>query len=89
MSYLTLKRVAIIGVAEDYCVRDAIIGYLKRGFEVTMLDDLTHGIYNPAQDPTGVNDWDELVEKHFADAVKSGQLLTEKSGNYLAKLTAW
>ena len=90
---LPTTSVAILGVAEDYCDRDAITGYLARGFEVTMLNDLTMGIYNPGdepgQDPDGVNNWDELVEKHFAEAVKSGQLRTMKSADYLATLTAW
>ena len=36
--------VFIMGVASDYCVKFAIAGYLARGFQVTVIDDLCRGI---------------------------------------------
>lgn len=79
---LIANEVIIIGVATDYCVRDAIKGYLARGFKVTLLSDLTTGIYDTSI-LGGVANWDELVEANFADAVKSGQLKTMTSVAWL------
>ncbi|WP_242153690.1 cysteine hydrolase family protein [Sphingomonas sp. BAUL-RG-20F-R05-02] len=39
-----VRRVTVIGVAADYCVRWAVAGLVERGFEVTVPPDLTRGI---------------------------------------------
>ena len=46
LSYMTPRHtdVFIMGVASDYCVKFAIAGYLARGFQVTVIDDLCRGI---------------------------------------------
>ncbi|MDR0483878.1 MAG: isochorismatase family protein [Alphaproteobacteria bacterium] len=44
-SYKNRKvEVYIMGVASDYCVKYAIDGYLKKGFDVFIIQDLTCGI---------------------------------------------
>jgi nicotinamidase/pyrazinamidase len=40
-------EVAVIGVAADYCVRWAIEGLVGRGFDVTVIAELTKGIDRP------------------------------------------
>lgn len=37
-------EVYIMGVASDFCVKYAIIGYLQRGYHVTVVQDLCRGI---------------------------------------------
>lgn len=37
-------HVYIMGVASDFCVKYAIMGYLQRGYNVTVLQDLCRGI---------------------------------------------
>jgi nicotinamidase/pyrazinamidase len=39
-----VRRVTVIGVAADYCVRWAVAGLVARGFEVTVPQALTRGI---------------------------------------------
>lgn len=39
-----VREVTVIGVAADYCVRWAVEGLLKRGFDVTVPEALTRGI---------------------------------------------
>ena len=39
-----VRRVTVIGVAADYCVRWAVAGLVERGFEVTVPPALTRGI---------------------------------------------
>ncbi|MCL2339163.1 MAG: isochorismatase family protein, partial [Proteobacteria bacterium] len=39
-------EVYLFGVASDFCVRYAIDGYLKRGYEVFVITDLCRGIEN-------------------------------------------
>lgn len=36
--------VYLFGVASDFCVRDAIIGYLQRGYDVHVIENLCRGI---------------------------------------------
>ena len=38
--------VFVLGVASDFCVRYAIDGFLKRGYNVTIISDLCRGIEN-------------------------------------------
>lgn len=39
-----VDTIAIAGVAADFCVKDAIAGFLKRGFKVIVYRELTAGI---------------------------------------------
>lgn len=41
------KTVVLCGIATDYCVYTAIIGWLMNGFNVVFLTDLSQGIYKP------------------------------------------
>jgi len=45
-----ITTVEICGVAADVCVRDAIRGFLKEGFEVSVWADLTAGIQRPIEE---------------------------------------
>lgn len=40
-------EVTVIGVASDFCVHDAILGYLQRGATVKVVEDLVTGIGTP------------------------------------------
>lgn len=40
-------EVTLIGVASDFCVHDAILGYLERGATVNVVEDLVTGIGTP------------------------------------------
>ncbi len=39
-----ITHIIIFGVASDYCVKDAITGFLKRGYTVEVIENLTAGI---------------------------------------------
>ena len=39
-----VEKIVVVGVAADFCVRDAIAGALDRGFEVEVVRNLTAGI---------------------------------------------
>ncbi|MDR2934185.1 MAG: isochorismatase family protein [Rickettsiales bacterium] len=56
----------VFGVASDFCVRYAIDGYLKRGYNVTIISDLCRGIVNQIDD----------VAKDFRN--KNLQMITTK-----------
>ncbi|RSU45442.1 isochorismatase family protein [Sphingomonas sp. S-NIH.Pt15_0812] len=43
------RKVAVIGVAADYCVRWAIEGFVARGFSVELPTGLTRGIARPIE----------------------------------------
>ena len=55
-------EVTLIGVASDFCVHDAILGYLERGASVNVVEDLVTGIGTPVpgRAPSG----------HIADVLK-------------------
>jgi nicotinamidase/pyrazinamidase len=55
-----IKRLRFCGVAADYCVKWGIEGALARGFEVSVLADLTMGIER---------DMKQVVHDDFADRV--------------------
>ena len=38
------RRYVVFGVATDYCVRAAVLGLLRRGYEVTVLEDVIRGV---------------------------------------------
>lgn len=54
-----IKQVDICGVALNICVSHAVHGFVKNGFDVTLLKDLVHGI------DVGNGDKDLIPEKHF------------------------
>ena len=51
----------VIGVAADFCVKDAIAGLLERGFKVEVIRDLTAGI---------VRDIDQTCQEEFPGQVQ-------------------
>lgn len=69
-------EVVIAGVASDYCVKQAMIGYLERGCQVVVMQDLVKGI---GAQIDGVAQSDEL-KKYY----ESGQLRLQDSAEYLA-----
>ena len=73
-------EVVMMGVASDYCVHDAMLGYLKRGCKVTVLSDLVKGIGTdvPGRAKTG-DIKDVLKLPQFAPYVEKGMLRTVTS----------
>lgn len=65
-------EVTVIGVASDFCVHDAVLGYLRRGARVRIAEDLVTGIGTdvPGRAPSGhIRDVLRLpVFKPYADA---------------------
>jgi nicotinamidase/pyrazinamidase len=55
----SVREVAVIGVAADYCVRWAIEGFVARAFAVELPAGLTHGIARPIE---------QVVAEDFANA---------------------
>ncbi len=80
-------EVVMMGVASDYCVHDAMLGYLKRGCRVTVLSDLVQGIGTdvPGRAATGQIE-DVLKLPVFAPYVASGKLRLSSSDDYLKSL---
>ena len=58
----------VMGVAADYCVRDAVRGMLARGSRVNVLSSLTVGIKRQ---------WQQVAREEFATELASGQLTAE------------
>lgn len=91
-----VEEAVVFGHASDYCVRDAIIGYLERGFKVYWITDLCCGIWDTNL-PGGVASLTELVERCpgfdtngnvversiLKDAVASGQLVLTTAQAYI------
>lgn len=67
-------EIVVMGVAADFCVRDAIKGYLDRGFNVTVLEDLTKGIVRPM---------DQVVREDFKDALGAGKIRLVQADDFL------
>lgn len=93
------RDVVLFGHATDYCVRDAILGYLERGFTVYLIEDLCRGIWNTDL-LGGVANIQELIARCpdpdyvngtvtdrtvFQDAAAKGQLIVTNTKEYLAK----
>jgi nicotinamidase/pyrazinamidase len=70
-----VTTIVIFGHAADYCVRDAVAGYLARGFKVVLLLDLIRGISR---------DMATVVAQDFLAAFGSGQLTLTTSDQFLA-----
>ncbi|MBU0800886.1 MAG: isochorismatase family protein, partial [Alphaproteobacteria bacterium] len=77
-------EVTLIGVASDFCVHDAILGYLQRGARVRVVEDLVTGIGTPVpgRAPSG-NIRDVLDLEVFRPYVKKGQVTLVQSQNVL------
>lgn len=88
--------VIMTGLASNFCVFDAMEGYLKRGASVVVIEDLMRGIPNGAEgqefllnatgvDRTATGDIkDVLKTKHFADYVAAGKVVVVKAADFLA-----
>jgi nicotinamidase-related amidase len=90
--------VAMTGLASNFCVFDAMLGYLERGAHVVVLEDLMAGIPNGVEaqqgilDATGVDRTatgdinDVLKTSHFADFVAKGKVTVMDSDDFLTYL---
>jgi nicotinamidase-related amidase len=58
-------EIYIMGVAADFCVRDAIAGFLARGYNVKVLENLTRGIARQMH---------QVAREDFANYLKTKQL---------------
>lgn len=76
-------RVVVVGVASDYCVKQAVAGYLERGHTVTVLTDLVTGIGGEHSEVKSghIND---VAAQLFGRALKTGQLKLMTSQHWLA-----
>lgn len=80
-------EVVIAGVASDYCVHDAIRGYLKRGCKVVVLQDLTQGIGTDVEGRAKSGDILEVVQlEEFKKFTESGRLRVATSDDYLEQI---
>lgn len=77
-------EVVMMGVASDYCVHDAILGYLKRGCRVIVMQDMVQGIGTdvPGRAASGKIE-DVLKLADFAPYVASGKLSLSTSEQIL------
>lgn len=67
--------VTMIGVASDFCVDDAMIGYLKRGASVAVVEDLVAGIGTPVPGRAASGHIRDVIQlPRFQPYVQSGQL---------------
>ncbi|MDL2295943.1 isochorismatase family protein [Lachnospiraceae bacterium OttesenSCG-928-E19] len=67
-------QIAICGVASDYCVRDAINGYLMRGYNVAVISDLCQGIGRQI---------DQVVNEEFGEYVKTKKLVLMTAAQWI------
>lgn len=74
--------VVILGVASDFCVKQAIAGYLEKGHQVVVLTDLVSGIGGDVSEVKSGNIHD-VATQLFADACRSGQLVHTTSQKFL------
>ena len=66
--------IVFCGVASDYCDRDAIRGYLVRGYYVTVISDLCMGINRQI---------DQVAREDFGEFQKTGQLKLQTANEWL------
>lgn len=89
-------HVVMIGVASNFCVYDAMRGYLQRGAQVTVLEDCVAGIPLDEQtrqslinetgcDRTSTGNIRDVVRTpRFASYYDSGQLVLSRAEDYVA-----
>ena len=58
-------EIYVMGVAGDYCVNDAVAGFLNRGFTTTVIADLTKGINA---------EFEDVAKDKFAEHLKNDTL---------------
>lgn len=87
--------VVLVGVASNFCDADAMLGYLKKGANVTVLSDLVRGIPLGSEgqkailndtgiDRTATGDiCDVLKTDRFRPYVENGQLRVETAADFL------
>lgn len=92
---LSDTKVIMVGLATNFCVFDAMLGYLARGAKVFAVEDLMAGIPNGAEgqkfllDATGVDRTatgdlgDVMRTKHFRKYVDNGQLVKVSAKDFL------
>ena len=73
-----LKNVTIIGVASDICNKAALDGWLKQGVRVTIIDDLTRGIFEQTKEV--------IAQPKYQVARRTGMLNITTSTDFLKKL---
>ena len=71
----TTKNVVLCGVASDVCNKAALLGWLKKDVEITILEDLTRGIFKQTADV--------LKEPPFAVTVAKGKIKTMTTKTFL------
>jgi nicotinamidase/pyrazinamidase len=64
-----IERIAVCGLATDYCVKFTVLDALKLGFETTLIQDATRG----------VNLADGDADKAVAEMVSAGAAVTDSS----------
>ena len=80
-------EVVMMGVASDYCVHDAMEGYLKRGAKVIVLSDLAKGIGTDAPGRSKTGEIEDVVKLDaFKPYVQSGQLVVMTSDEFKADM---
>ena len=72
------KEVILIGVASDICNKAALEGWIKREIPVTILEDLTRGIYKQTKEV--------LNQPPFKEAVQKGKIKCISSTAFLKKM---
>lgn len=74
----TAKEVVLLGVASDICNKAALQGWLERGAIITVLDDLTRGIYKQT--------YEVVREEPFRTAIQRGHLKVMTSRQFLDRI---
>lgn len=80
-------QIVMAGVASDYCVKQAMAGYLERGHQVTVLTDLVAGIGGEFSE-VKTGRIEDVAAQLFGPALQSGQLKLTTSQKFLAMKAA-
>ena len=72
------NEVVLFGVASDICNKAALKGWIKKEIPVTILEDLTRGIYQQT--------WEVLNQPQFKEAVQKGKVKCMSSRAFLKKI---
>ncbi len=73
-----MKEVVLFGVASDICNKAALKGWLERGASVTVLEDLTRGIFKETREV--------VKEQPFCQAIENGKLKIMTSKAFLRNI---
>lgn len=71
------QEVVLFGVASDICNKAALKGWVKKGIPVTILEDLTRGIFKETAEV--------LKEQPFKKAVQQGKIKCISARTFLAR----